>query len=659
MLELIAIPPYIEMPEKDKRALASLCPDHICRSMKKQPVEGTGEWIIQRRQFEDWLDEKHSMKRLWISGAPACGKSYLAKCIISKLKALGKSVIYGFLHESNPKENNVRDLLAATLQQALSIEPRLIREFLLPGFETAQGPDIWSQDTLEKLWPKVMARVSAERPIIVIIDGFDEIERKCQKVFLECLGDFGKESQAPNNLRLLFFSREYPRLPIDSGKHEFARYAITTKDTEADIAVTVDGHLKELGRLGDYTPELLTKIGEEIPKAANGMFLWANLILEDLERAVPTEEGLQELLDDLPEGIAKLYDYIFGRMWKDRPTRKFVRQALLWIVFQRRGLKPVELNIAQALGRARDDFREKEVSYEQVRKSLFPDIESYVNRVCGQLVKLKKGRYELVHRSLKKYLTTKPEELQKEYSNSVELPHHAKSYMDEGDCHATLGNICATYLAMPFFGRSVISEYNGRPEIHEWFVWQSAVQKKIDKYKFLRYAALYWSEHLKQAEDLAPNSNTKEWDVDRKRRRLLEDNSTLHAESWIEVWWYYHNWRDWNYPKLRPVSEVISHRPLPAPQVEAHAVEVAAPTQVQLPSRQNQPSTATTPTQIQSLSDEKLIVAPKPQDPKGSSTVKRDGWFVRVIKAVKTRLGKLAESPSTKRTKSDRVLAIG
>ncbi|KAI1172684.1 hypothetical protein F4777DRAFT_491585 [Nemania sp. FL0916] len=624
---VVESPQKKELIEKRRKALDSLCPISFCQPMAtKKPMGSTGEWVFKIREFENWKTQS-GMSKLWISGAPGCGKSYLATHIIHRFRTEDQPVVAAFMHEPHPKnidirqlmsniieqalvieprlfnqiishegsvkdllqkalnrvkarellpnqiphltENNLQGLFAATLRQVLDSERDLIDEFIIPNLDF-ESRHVWTLDALKELWLKTMTKTIARHPVVVVIDGFDTMKRQCQEDFLGILESFSTSSPTAHCLRILVVSNEYPDLESDSKRHGFSRYALRCEDIEKDISTDLDNRMETLNKIHDYTPELKVKIKEEVPKKAAGMYLRANLMLEGLKRTKYSPKVLLELLASDSNSTEELYDHFLGTIWANETTSRSIKQVLSWVVFQLEGLSPEELSIARALAKARDNIRGRDISYEEVYEYLDENTELWVNRFCGHLVQLQNGRYELIHPSLGKYLTTRPDQIHEEYGDNTELHYHAESYMDPAENHRILGNLCATYLALPFFAQSA------RSECPNWFSWQAAVYERMKKHKFLRYAALYWSEHLKLARDLAMHRyKTRELAIERKRQDMLEN-----WDSWEEVGCYFHDWHgDHDYPDLCSALDKIVHKPLVVkPIIEEDARSVRAST---------------------------------------------------------------------------------
>ncbi|KAI1127147.1 hypothetical protein F5Y10DRAFT_293068 [Nemania abortiva] len=607
-------PRHKELMEERRRALDSLCSDSLCRSMiTKEPLHGTGEWIFEREEFQDWFKETSGTPGLWISGDPGCGKSYLAKRVIDSLREQGKFVIYAFLREPDPTnivvwnlmsdiiqqaldieprlryrqsypqenrvqsllsgaldqvlalgpqllrgqypaENNMQGLLAATARQLLEMSPELIDQPPISDRKADKSPSRWAPEALKTLWWKIMTETLTRHPVVAVIDGFDKMERECQEASLEMLADF-RGSQSPRNLRLLVISNEYPDLQSDLEKYQFTRYTINkSEDTGLDVEKGVGRQMKIINKIHNYSSDFREKISESVPEAASGMYLRADLMLGSLKRTFYDQENLAEMLGSSSKSTARLYDHIFGNIWSHEASRASVKDVLRWIVFQREGLTPAELSIARALTKARDNARRRKIVYDQVLEFLDENTELWVNRFCGHLVKLENGRFELIHPSLKEYLTMRPDQLRKEYGDDDDLTYHEDFYMDPSESHATLGRICVTYLSLPFFEQPLQSKHK------TWFPWQEAAKERMREHKFLRYAALHWSEHLKLARDLAtPGRGIREVTVDRERREKIEYVENW-AKSWAEVGCYFHDWHEQDYPNLCSVDDKIIHR---------------------------------------------------------------------------------------------------
>ncbi|KAI0523879.1 hypothetical protein F5B22DRAFT_421947 [Xylaria bambusicola] len=329
--EMITNSPW--QKENRLKAIDLLCSDTLCQSMMiNKLANGTGQWVFNRPQYQMWLDMKLTKPRLWITGEPGCGKSYLAKNVVDKLREKDEPVICAFLREpgptvdlwhlmseilqqaleiepmlprqppssqkvgsirsllinarnqvlaagsqrneeSHPTENNLHGLLASTIRQVLvEITPESIDTYLLPILRSENPSHSLKLNRLQELWPKIMAKALSKCPVLtVVIDGFDKMERQDQKTFLDILTKFGIEWPIRGRFRLLFLSNDYSAIHSDLKEYKFIRYLIDkAEDTGPEIKASVTQRIDLLSRIHRYTPKMRKAIEEGVPKASSG-----------------------------------------------------------------------------------------------------------------------------------------------------------------------------------------------------------------------------------------------------------------------------------------------------------------------------------------------------------------------------------------------------
>ncbi|PKS11616.1 hypothetical protein jhhlp_001767 [Lomentospora prolificans] len=220
--------------DRGKLALYSLCSDRFHSFLlNKTPTTGTCEWINERRQIKAWLDDTLDKRKLWISGGPACGKSFLARHIITDLiPSSSKEAVHCFLSDSVVGRDDLSVLLRATLHQALRLVPELITEHLLRLFEQGQSlkikdQEIWTEEILKRVWPDVMAKVTVNHSLVVVVDGFTEMKKEHQQGWFDCFERFQEKAHDLSKVRLLHLSREHPQISLEISRLDsFERYAV-------------------------------------------------------------------------------------------------------------------------------------------------------------------------------------------------------------------------------------------------------------------------------------------------------------------------------------------------------------------------------------------------------------------------------------------------
>ncbi|KAK0708682.1 hypothetical protein B0H67DRAFT_457434, partial [Lasiosphaeris hirsuta] len=523
--------PVNRIGRRGKKALYALCSDEVhSQSLNKKPTPDTCSWLEEIPEFKNWWNNEAGKQNLWITGPPACGKSYLAKHIIGELgPSASGEIVHCFLDGSLPDRGDLDSVLRATMHQALRLEPEIINDYLPPKSETEEGKmqpeDMWKEGKLRSLWPEIMGRVTARHPMTVVIDGFDELQTDDRKEFFNCLGQLEDMSTNPQNLKSLLLSREIQDVNPETAGNSFGRYNVKPTDTATDMRKSIDeglGNVWATRRFGNRN--LQNEICDKIQTHSDGVYLSATMITEDLIRNRDVKSGADMLSllgsPTFPQSLTGIYDVMIDRISKKGSIADLLKQALLWAAFQREGLRPAEFNIAQAVGRAMEKHPNRKITRKELQDFLDDNSAITLEFHCGHLVRFQSGRLELVHKSLRTYLMMQD---------------------DGGErSEATLASICVTYLGMPQFQESGLKADYERMDL-----WESKVRKRVDSHKFVRYASLYWNDHICGAGRSWPAVVT---DRVAENQALVEDSKTGYAESWTEVWWYFTMWPGKNFP---------------------------------------------------------------------------------------------------------------
>ncbi|KAF8865938.1 hypothetical protein BDZ45DRAFT_379368 [Acephala macrosclerotiorum] len=515
------------------RVLESLRLDDLRTNLQEMKhTENTCGWITDRKEFRSWQDPSPKNSKLWILGELGCGKTYLAKYIAKKAIQPGHIVAQCFLDEISEKQRTCRTILLVLLHEVLMLCPQLIDNFKtkldLDSLKEKPQEDIWDLGILKNFLPQVMIEAATTRPLTLIIDGLDHCEDGTEAIF-ECFALCERSVTKPGHFKLLVASRECSALFSYSSRFKFIVYRITKMDTEADIRATVRDCLESIAKNMEYNSELKNLMYKKIPEGANGMYLWARIMADEVKLAAFSEDQLRSELARLPRGIIELYDRILGRIGQRRQQRDFVRIVLFWTAFRHKVLKTKELRVGMAISALTADRGTLDISEETI-KNFLPgcNIPKTVVRLCGHLIKFSNGKVNLVHESLKRFLTTPTEEFRQSFR---EVQHHEEYFFREADAHKVICDFCVAYLLLSPFKDSGKPFDPSDPGPVEW---QKKVFNRVKKHDFVVYAALSWVAHARMSGE--PFSLEDNWDP---YRSVLLDLQNQEAICWTEVWWYF------------------------------------------------------------------------------------------------------------------------
>jgi len=538
-----------------------LCPAQFHEySSNIRPTRGTGRWIEKKQKFQAWRGRISC--KLWIHGKPAAGKSYLAKHITNQLRASGDSLVVDcFLNARLKERNSCEAILRATMHQIATKDSKLWAwavdrpEVRQPG----DGATDWTVEQLSNLWPDLVAKAATDCKggVSIVLDGFDEVAEEDQNDFLDCLQrcETKLRSQARQKLRVLVLSRWCSSLKNE--KRGFIEYEIGEQDNAKDIHRTVQRGLDYFAHQAEYSDDFQKHLCDAVTRGAQGIYLWATVMIADIGIRMPDEQQLGQQLKNLPKDLAELYDSILGNINSVRgDSGPRTQRVLLWVVF---GLEPLELhqlNHALTLAELWAKDHERVITQELIQSSMIrpPKVfKATLYRLCGQLLSLSATNHvQPIHSTLTEYLTTHPDVFKDRDHRKWIVPNHETFHLSEQDVHSDLGRMCAAYLMMPPFasaGERFTATPKGRAR------WELKVQTRVENHPLVKYAALCWLKHAALAGPVQPTPKEEIRDV--KNQKTLRNLSTGYGTSWYEVWWFARRWRDFNFPGLVEDFETV------------------------------------------------------------------------------------------------------
>ncbi|KAI0199392.1 hypothetical protein F4808DRAFT_432983 [Astrocystis sublimbata] len=371
-------------------------------------TEGTCEWVIDLESFQHWkIASSGKSLYFWVTGAPGSGKTVLATHIIRHLQGLGAEVCYHFFH------HGTQQFIGGLLRQ-LAYQIALCHPDLLQRLYTMQNEGVtFDKDDERVIWRKFflneILNLHLERPQYWVIDGLDECA-DASKLFGLIV-----KLDASFPIRFCFTTRKRP----DFDKH-FSRleprpdtYHIEASRTMRDIETYIRDNATLLPVDGDESESLIQRIVTK----SNGIFLWAKLALEELER-VYSDESVDKVLEELPGEMASIYGKILHTMAVNTRELKLTKAILTWVICASRTLSIQELQVSLNLDLATN----------------LKSVERSVEGLCGQLLRIdESGTVRVIHSTVRDFLL----------DQDLEIP----LAIQEDIGHERLAIVCLRYLA--------------------------------------------------------------------------------------------------------------------------------------------------------------------------------------------------------------------
>ena len=136
-------------------------------------ISGTGEWLLQSKQFQDWKDSDDGT--MWIAGLPGAGKTLLCASIIRHVQELctdTTAVVYFFCDHRDRTKMTHENFGASIVRQVMEASPLALE----------QGRSLYSEKSKrgsrpchkDEYIPLICSSLACLKEVFVIVDALDE-----------------------------------------------------------------------------------------------------------------------------------------------------------------------------------------------------------------------------------------------------------------------------------------------------------------------------------------------------------------------------------------------------------------------------------------------------------------------------------------------------
>lgn len=365
-------------------------------------IPGTCDWLLRHEKYFKWIAVE-SGSLLWVSADPGCGKSVLAKFLVTHLRVpvsgteRPSEVGHFFFKDDNEEQRSAVFALRAVLHQIFSNNMALLRH----AFHNYKSKGAAMVDDFDSLWG-ILSRVAddpAAKNLILILDGLDECEAESQRRLLQGLQKWFSDDK---------IHRPFLKIIVLSRPNNIIEYTFTTVATirlrreDEPESISNDVELVIRNQIGDLASKGLPKedlswLQEALIEKADRTFLWTALmigLLLDAARAGFSRNDLEDLLD--ARDIDGIYFKLLFRGDTEQEqgeTRKLLQLILAAAV----PLSLDQLNVAVATD-------PKHSSIKDLNRALKSGMEKYVKYRCGNFIRIIRSEVFLVHQTAREFL---------------------------------------------------------------------------------------------------------------------------------------------------------------------------------------------------------------------------------------------------------------
>ncbi|KAM6529098.1 hypothetical protein FALCPG4_010048 [Fusarium falciforme] len=432
-----------------------------------------GKWLQTKEELKNWLKKTNKKSRcIWIRGIPGAGlspvthtvcinllmtlpgKTFLTKDLVQQLQLGGRHVLSVFLTYQ----------CGATRVSILQSLLFKAAEYELPWRYRIHELDVSRHYTDPERLKTLLCdifKTSSEK--FVTIDGLDEIDKDVRKAVL---GDLFEALGCCPRLRLLISSRD--EYEIEKELYSRSVSLCVHRENKSDIADYVSSRGDDF--IHGIDPELdgcvfseIKQLIQSIAEKANGMFLYARLVIDVVSESGSIEDIRAQMLD-LPHGLNEAYERILERI-KASSSCDTAVHILQWMACARYDMIDKEIQQALAVKPGTTDFSGSR------RKNLLN-----IRSICGPIIEIERGTVRFVHFSAKEYISH----------------HQFGRYIDLAQAHSEAALVCLTYLS--FSSLDVLSL-----ERHLWKFYEAKKDVLAGNFILVQYAATSWLYHVKES----------------------------------------------------------------------------------------------------------------------------------------------------------------
>ncbi|RPB05437.1 hypothetical protein L873DRAFT_1663125, partial [Choiromyces venosus 120613-1] len=308
-------------------------------------LNGTGEWLLGRKEYRDWRSSSPSMLLL-LRGIHEMPNSSKVVDSLLKNRQPSEGLAY-FYFDRNEGSRRSCEVVMKTLVKQLALSPKN-SDLLKPLVEIYEKRKV-SGRTTDALSSTESRNLIVEfsqlyKQTILVVDALDECDTSARRELLEALKYIIANSK--NLVKIFVSSRSNDDITLQL--ENFPNFHIEAKDNEGDIKKFVREKIdcsierKELLR-GYVSPELKELIYTRLVGGADGMFQWVALQIEYLCR-LDTESDIMEKLGKLTRGLSKMYNEIYKQInSQEGSSPEIAKMAFAWLLCSFRPLTPGEL----------------------------------------------------------------------------------------------------------------------------------------------------------------------------------------------------------------------------------------------------------------------------------------------------------------------------
>jgi hypothetical protein len=433
-------------------------------------LEDSYVWILSHRDFVDWRDGE-TTRLLWMKGNPGKGKTML---LIGVIKELLKSppdsslLSFFFCQATDPNLDNVMAVLRGLIYQILvqqhSLISHLRREWDRAGPKLFEGSNAFS--TLSSVLTDMLQDPGLNRTYL-IVDALDECQSGLEQLLRLILCNV---SDSSSRVKWLVSSRHRPdieeQLRLEQGKIELDLEGNVQDQVSGAVGAYIVHKISELARQKSYDAKLRADVQGCLQASSDGTFLWVALVCKQLADPKTKRRKTLSVAESFPLGLRPFYRRMMEQIYAQSDSDD-VQLCTRILASRTLAYRPISLEELIFIADLPNEFLDDQESLEELVSQ------------CGSFLIIRMGIIYFVHKSAQDYLLE---------DASAEIFPNGRAEVQHRVVSRSL-QAMSTSLTRDVYNL----QYPGFP----------IAEVKVpdpDPLASIRYACVYWVDHLFQIE---------------------------------------------------------------------------------------------------------------------------------------------------------------
>ncbi|RPA94670.1 hypothetical protein L873DRAFT_1700709, partial [Choiromyces venosus 120613-1] len=329
---------YVEVEEKKRFKILKWLSKIECfshhKSIQKGILEGTGQWLMERPEYNEWYSSLGS-SILWLYGNPGAGKTKLMSMVIQRLmteESEHQATAYFYCYRNEEQRRDPGEILGALLKQ-LALSNEELPKIIVSAYDKQRRRGSGSSLDITEAQDLIAELANTKSKTIFLIDGLDEVDKIRRKELLDALKSIIESTSQV--VKIFLSSRD--NKDIRNELYGVPNLSIKAVDNAADIdrfiTREIGQKIRDGSLLGGEVPDDLREhIESTISGKAQGMFQWVDLQIKFICE-FQIKSDIAENLGRLPDTLEKSYAMLYQRIEDTKgATPEIVKKALMWLM---------------------------------------------------------------------------------------------------------------------------------------------------------------------------------------------------------------------------------------------------------------------------------------------------------------------------------------